>query len=354
MPPRRRKRLDPAVFNLPVDQIRAGFYSDIHFDRVRTLLHQEKKSSNILMQVTGKSTAHLGGIDEAIAILKLCSDDWSALTVHALYEGDWYDDWDTVLTIEGPYESFAHLETLYLGVLARRTRVCTNARAATEAARPKPVLSFGARDDIYLAQPGDGYSANVGGVSMVASTAQASLFNGKTMCIVPQALVAFSGGNNTRAARQFAEAFAEATEMIVSVAYQNDCVKTSLEVARALEARLWGVLIDTSENLVDKSIVPQMGTFRPTGVSPQLVWNVRNALDSEGFGDVKVVVSGGFDAARIHQFEEEGVPVDAYGIGSALHEGQFDFTADIVQVDGKAQSKAGRELRPNAKLERVK
>ena len=27
-------------------------------------------------------------MDEAIAILKLCSEDWDALTVHALYDGD--------------------------------------------------------------------------------------------------------------------------------------------------------------------------------------------------------------------------------------------------------------------------
>jgi nicotinate phosphoribosyltransferase len=354
MPPRRRKRLDPAVFCLPVEQIKAGFYSDVHAERLRTLLRQEKKTSVIVMQVTGKRTAHLGGIDEAIAILKLGVDDWSALTVNALYEGDWYDDWDTVLTIEGPYESFAHLETLYLGVLARRTRICTNARAVTEAARPKPVLCFAARDDIFLAQPGDGYSAHVGGVTMVASNAQASLFSGKTMCIVPQALIPVAGGNTTRAARQFADAFADANDIIVSASYHNDSVKTSVEVARALEGRLWGVRLDTPDNLVDKSVLPQMGTFQPTGVSPQLVWNVRNALDSEGFGDVKIVVSGGFDAERIRQFEEEGVPVDAYGVASSLHDGRFDFTADIVQVDGKTQSMAGRELRPNAKLERVK
>ena len=27
-------------------------------------------------------------MDEAIAVLKLCSDDWDELTVHALYDGD--------------------------------------------------------------------------------------------------------------------------------------------------------------------------------------------------------------------------------------------------------------------------
>ena len=67
---------------------------------------------------------------------------------------------------------------------------------------------------------------------------------------------------------------------------------------------------------MDRSIVPQMGTFRPTGVNPQLVWNVRNALDRHGFHGVKIAVSGGFDVEKIRQFEEQGVPVYSYCVGS--------------------------------------
>jgi nicotinate phosphoribosyltransferase len=113
------------------------------------------------------------------------------------------------------------------------------------------------------------------------------------------------------------------------------------------------VRLDTSENMVDQSILPEMGSFAPTGVNPQLVWNVRNALDGDGYGEVKIVVSGGFDAERIGQFEEEGVPGDGYGVGAALYEGRYDFTADIVMVDGNPQSKAGRSLRENPRLTRV-
>ena len=47
-------------------------------------------------------------------------------------------------------------------------------------------------------------------------------------------------------------------------------------------SRLWGVRLDTAETMVDKSVVPQMGAFKPTGVNPALVWNVRNALDARG------------------------------------------------------------------------
>ena len=146
--PRRRKRLDPAVFRLPVDEIRQGFYTDKYFERTREILRADTHSSRALMQVTGKAGGYLSGVDEAIAILKLCAEDWPSLTVTALYEGDEFEDWDTVMTIEGPYECFAHLETLYLGVLGRRTRICTNTRRLVEAARPKPVLFFGARHDI--------------------------------------------------------------------------------------------------------------------------------------------------------------------------------------------------------------
>ena len=137
------------------------------------------------------------------------------------------------------------------------------------------------------------------------------------------------------------------------VDFENDCVRTSLEVARAMDGRLYGVRLDTSEMLVDRSVVPQMGRFKPTGVVPQLVWNVRRALDAEGFDYVRIVVSGGFTVEKIRAFEREGVPVDAYGVGSSLFEGRFDFTADVVRVEGRPCAKVGREYRPNARLERV-
>jgi nicotinate phosphoribosyltransferase len=46
--------------------------------------------------------------------------------------------------------------------------------------------------------------------------------------------------------------------------------------------------------------------------------------------------------------------VDAYGVGASAHEGRWEFTADVVQLDGRPQGKVGRELRPNPRLERVK
>lgn len=354
MPPRRKKRIDPALFELPVDRIRAGDFSDVYFTRARDALRAEGRVARVTWQVSAKRAGWLGGIDEAVALLKLCSDDFAALDVHALFEGDRVEPWDTVLTVEGDYSAFAQLETLVLGTLARRTRICTNVRHLVDAARPKPIFYFGARGDHALLQAGDGFAAHVGGAASVSSDAQGALAGKKGVGTVPHALIAAMGGDTVAATRAVAQILPAGVPLIALVDYDNDSVATSLAVARALDGRLWGVRLDTAEFMVDRSVIPMMGSFRPTGVNAPLVWNVRNALDAEGFGDVKIVASGGFDVARIRAFEDDGVPVDAYGVGASVHEGRWDFTADVVQLDGASQAKAGRELRANARMERVK
>lgn len=348
-----RQRLDPAVFHLPVERMREGYYSDKYFVRARDILTADRHAPHVRMQVFGKAHAYLGGMDEAIAILKLCADDWPALEVRALYDGDAIAPWETVMTIDGPYDGFAHLETLYLGVLARRTRVGTNTRRVVDAAKPKTVLFFPARHDHWLVQTGDGYAAHVAGAIGVSTDAQASWWGSSGIGTVPHALIAAYDGDTVTATQKFASYMDSAVQIITLVDYDNDCVRTSLDVARALGRRLWGVRLDTSENMVDQSILPEMGSFAPTGVNPQLVWNVRRALDRAGFSSVRIVVSGGFTVEKIRAFEEGGVPVDSYGVGSSLFNGQYDFTADIVRVNGRRQHKVGREERPNARLDIV-
>jgi len=83
------------------------------------------------------------------------------------------------------------------------------------------------------------------------------------------------------------------------------------------------------------------------------VWNVRRALDKEGFDYVKIIVSSGFNVERIKAFESEGVPVDTYAVGSSFFDGNINFTADVVIVDGKPCAKVGRKYMPNPRLEEV-
>jgi nicotinate phosphoribosyltransferase len=356
-------RLDPAIFRLPVDRIRSGYYSDAYFVYTKRLLESEGDHPHVTMQVFQKQDSILGGIDEAIAIIKLCSghagadgewvDGWDQLVVNALHEGDRVAPRETVMTIEGDYSLFAHLETVYLGCLARRSLVMRNVAAVVSAARGKLIFYFPARHDHWLVQTGDGWSAHVAGAIGVSTDAQASWWGGRGIGTVPHGLIAAYGGDTVTAARKFAEHFARDMNITVLVDFENDSVRTALEVAEALGPKLWGVRLDTSEQLVDRSLVDEMGGFDPTGVNPRLVEKVRGALDGAGFQDVRIVASGGFTAERIEQFETAGVAVDAYGVGSWLIRGQNDFTADIVLLDGRPCAKVGRAFAPSPRLQRV-
>jgi len=173
------------------------------------------------------------------------------------------------------------------------------------------------------------------------------------MGTVPHGLIAAYGGDTVKAAVKFADAYAEDMNVTVLVDFDNDSVNTALAVAGALGDQLWGVRLDTSERLVDRSLWQDMGVFRPTGVNEVLVRRVRRALDEAGHERVKIVVSGGFTAERIRDFERIGVPVDSYGVGSSLLRGSNDFTADVVLVEGRPCAKVGRGHRPNPRLERV-
>ena len=353
-----RGRLPPEIFDLPVEKMREGYYTDAYFNHARSTLFEDERRPRVVMQVFQKNDAHLGGMDEAIAILKLCSEEWDDLTVQSLYDGDRIEPYESVMTIEGDYTSFAHLETLYLGVLARRTLITTNVVRVLEAAKGKPIIFMPARHDHHRVQTGDGYAAYVAGQVVgapigVTSDAQASWWGGKGVGTVPHALISAYGGNTVLAATKFADWAPEDLNVVVLVDFENDSVATALEVARALGPRLWGVRLDTSETLVDRSLWNELGDFKPTGVNERLVRSVRDALDRDGFERIKIVVSGGFTAEKIREFEEQGVPVDSYGVGSSLIRGSNDFTADIVLTDGRPSAKAGRCFRPNPRLELV-
>jgi nicotinate phosphoribosyltransferase len=349
----RRERLPPETFDLPVEKIKAGYYSDAYFNFAREALLADDRHAHVLMQVFQKNDAVLGGMDEAIAVLKLCSHDWNALEVRALHDGDEIGDYETVLTIEGDYTLFAHLETVYLGVLARRTLVSTNVKRVVDAAAPKDILFFPARHDHWLVQTGDGYAAHIAGAIGVSTDAQSSWWGGRGIGTVPHALISSYGGDTVLAAQKFADWAPAEMNVVVLVDFENDSVRTALEVANALGPRLWGVRLDTSESLVDRSLWAEMGDFDPRGVSERLVEKVRSALDGAGFGDVRIVVSGGFTVEKIRRFEAAGVPADAYGVGSSLLRGSNDFTGDLVRADGKPAAKVGRRERPNPRLERV-
>jgi nicotinate phosphoribosyltransferase len=400
-------RLAAWIFDLPVVELRAGYRAAVYFDRSRRILAAEGDDTRVTMQVFQRSDAMVAcGIDEALAVLALGAgsfrdaaaadrafaaylaardaarrarsvggEAWiermraqveaeaafdrhwrragpGELEVSALRDGDLVDAWEPVVELTAPYRLVAHLESVYLGVLARRTLVASNVRRVVDAAGGKPVLFFADRFDHWATQGGDGYAAFVGGAQGVATDAQAAWWGERGLGTIPHALIATFGGDTVAAVAAFARQF-PGVPLIALVDFDNDSVATSLACAKEFGERLWGVRLDTSGTMVDRSLWAEMGEFAPTGVNRRLVEKVRQALDDGGFGHVRVIVSGGFTAERIAAFEATGVPVDSYAVGSSLLKGSADYTADVVLREGRPCAKVGRVHRPSARLQPV-
>ena len=355
----RGDRLPPEVFDLPVEKMREGYYTDAYFNHTRAALLYDDREPRVVMQVFQKHHAMLGGMDEAIAVLKLCATDWDDLTVHALHDGDWIEPWEPVMRIEGNYTYFAHLETVYLGVLARRTLISTNVSRVLEAAHGKPIIFMPARHDHHRVQTGDGYAAHVAGAVLETPVGVTSDAAG---VVVGRP---WRRNRPTRVDRRIRRQHRPRGHEVRRVGPAG----LSHHGARRLRERLGQDIARgraragttpvgrAARTPPGSSSIGRCGTRWATSIQEASTsvscGKVRDALDADGFERVKIVASGGFTVEKIRAFEQLGVPVDAYGVGSSLIRGENDFTADIVLCDGRPASKIGRALRSSPRLEPV-
>ncbi|HNP71802.1 MAG TPA: nicotinate phosphoribosyltransferase [Kouleothrix sp.] len=339
----------------------------------------------------------VAGVDKALAMLKCCTgyfsdgsfvNTYDQLEVEAVhdgaivrYSGDPLNV-QPVLKVRGRYRDFALLETPSLGALTRATRIATNVYNVLVAARGKPVLFFPARFDAHEVQAADGYAYNIAVQrfnhdhghtvsSFISTDAQGDWWGGLGGGTVAHAAIAAFLGDTVECMLAFAETRPVEIPRIALIDFDNDCVGTTMAVMDAMFARyreltdagqlaeaeryrLFGVRPDTSGTLRDKSVPPIGQKDLDMGVTPRLVFYLRQAIDDawqrwqltpawaararQWCREVKIVVTGGFGPRKIRRFEELGVPADIYGVGSSLfsnsdEEGtNNDFTADIVRV----------------------
>ncbi len=423
----RGQRLDPRVFKVPIDRIRAGYYSDKYFTRYVEVLKKDAYHPKVLYQFFPRRDSVVVGIDEALAILKMCTgyysdeekakglfqdlleaerglqkavyvmdregiekanerrwdlrealnsiwvDKFDEISIKALYDGEETKEMEPIMSIEGDPTYFGYLETILLGVLARGTSTATAVKKVVRAAGGKPILFFSARFDHYWVQATDGYAAFKAGANIVSTDANADYWGAEAMGTVPHALIAAYNGSTSDAAIKFDRFIDPDVNRIILVDWENDVIGTTKRMARDFyeyatgkkyeegdplggligtgAKKIWGVRFDTSASLRDVSVTP-IGEIS-LGVCPELVWKARKEFDAMGMKDLKIVVSGGFNADRINMFEKLDVPVDSYGVGSTLLKEKVDMTADIVEVNGESCAKVGRGKMDLSRLEKV-
>jgi nicotinate phosphoribosyltransferase len=330
------QRLTNAVFQLDLDRLRRGYYSDRYFENVEQVLRGASAEGyrygagevrplvgdlQVEAQIFTRRAPYalVAGIDVALALLRhatgeLRGDQWvdtaSSLEVDAVedgvtveYDGD-PEHVRPVLRVRGCYKDFALLETPVLGYLTRMSRVATNTFEALKAANGKPLLFFPARFDLPEVQSADGYAYWLAvqrynhefGAQLtpfVSTDAQGAWWGGRGVGTIPHALIAAFMGDTAEATSVFARHLPVTTPRIALVDFNNDSVGDALktaeafwrEYAPALEANdaeaierwtLDGVRLDTSPNVRDVALAEG----DPGGVSPKLVRVVRDALDN--------------------------------------------------------------------------
>lgn len=324
----------------------ANAHSAVYFQKTKRILDQYP-AKPVTVQVFQRGTSVIAGTEIAAEIIR--QDATGPVKIKALSDGDIAEPWEPVMFIEGNLADFVATESMYLGILARMSRVATNVRAVVKAARGKQIIFMADRFDIPGNQPFDGYAAKIGGASSVVTEAMSTGFGQPPVGTMPHALIAAFGGDVVKACWAYHQTFPD-EPITALVDFNNNCVVDSLRCLEEFGDKLRAVRLDTSGNMIDESLLYSgVSPEVIRGVNEHLVRRVRVALDTNGGRHVKIIVSGGFTPEKIGLFEDRAVPVDAYGVGSSLIKNGVDFTADVVLP----VAKKGRSLKITKRLKEI-
>lgn len=298
-------------------------------------------------------------------------------------EGAWVGAGDPLMYISGSLFHLVDLETIYLQKLGA---ACVAGYNAYSMCCDLPNVRFLAMDArhcagaemaelmAYAASVGSrAAQRDVGALGFVgnATDATAHYFgNARGLGTMPHALIGYAG-STLRAAEMFVETF-PGEPVTVLVDYFGREITDALEVCRRLpeiaaQGRL-SVRLDThggrfiegldpaqSYAVLERHVPNAIRQYRSheelawlvgTGVSAAAIYRMREALDEAGFSGVKIVASSGFNPAKCKVMASVKAPIDTIGTGSYLPDrwSETYATADIVEYDGQASVKVGREF----------
>ena len=297
-------------------------------------------------------------------------------------EGSWTGAGEPIVYIGGRFTELVDLETLLLQKLGP---ACVAAHNAYQMCLALPRVSFLAMEARHCAgaemQDMMAYAAMVGGRAAQHEGATGFVGNANDGTAhwfgqnagrgtMPHALIGYAG-STVRAAEMFHETFPD-EPLNVLVDYFGREVSDGIAVCERFAAMAAAgqvsVRLDTHGGRFLEGLDPaesyavlerrSPGTIRRyrsetelrqlvgTGVSAAAIWRMREALDAAGFPRVRIVASSGFGVAKCLTMADAHAPVDVIGTGSFIPDAWSETyaTADIVDYDGRAIVKVGREF----------
>src|SRR6202521_774209 len=249
--------------------------------------------------------------------------------VWALPEGTVFFPGEPLLRVTAPIAEAQLVETSLLSILHFQTLIASKAARVTSAAAGRQVVEFGSRrahgiEASVLAER----AAFIGGCAGTSNT-----FAGHRFGIPAYGTQAHSWimahEDEAEAFRDFLEVFPEHSTLLVDT-YD---VRAAIDKIIALGRKPGGVRLDSGDVLADS------------------LW-ARKRLDSAGWNDVQIFVSGDLDENRIESLLKNGASIDSFGVGTAL---STSADAPSVGVIYKlVEVEIGGHLRNTAKFSEAK
>jgi nicotinate phosphoribosyltransferase len=306
--------------------IRDGRATDRYFLHTEDALEHAGKNPHVVAEVTADQFP--SGEFEVFAGLPDLARMFEGfdVDVDALREGQLFDG-GPVMRIEGPYLEFARWETSLLGYLSHASGIATKALEARRAAPETTMLSFGGRHVHPTLAVALERAALIGGLDGTSHVAAADALDREATGTMPHALMlAFGKGNQEDAWTAFDEAAPEDVPRIALCDTFTDEVDEVVRAVETLSDDLDGVRLDTTGS--------RRGDFR------HIIKEVQWELDTRGYGEVDVVISGGLGADEIREYRDV---VDGFGVGSYVSNADpVDFGLDIIEIDGEPTAKRGK------------
>ncbi len=327
--------------------IKSDFYTTSYFLKTANIIEHElpNQIATIQFKTFTNEPYMVCGVYESIEIIKakLSSKAWNQIKIHYLPDGTVVTPGKCVLSITGPYQYVCCLENIIDGVLARRSSVANNCYQFLKLLKPEQLIFMGDRSDDYHILPYDGYAAYVGGIRYFSNQAHVAFIPNQADVhvtgTIPHALIQQFNGDIAKVYEAYTKYYPNDVTMLVD--YQNDTIAT-LEQLKPYFNNISAVRIDTSKNMLDKSLQKIKHTANDYGSSHKLICLTRKWLDQNNGKHIKIICSSSNSLHKVQDFIKQKTPVDYYGIGSALTKLNLHFTADLVQLNNKNQAKEGR------------
>lgn len=301
------------------ERIRNGECTDIYFQRTEEILGLSGKNPQVEMEITAGTLpgewAVFCGLDDVISLM-----EDKPVSLLAMPEGTLFYPNEPVMRISGRYRDFARYETSVLGFLCHASGIATATLAMKLAARGRSVYSFGSRRQHPAISMMVERSAWIGGADGASNTCSPE---GIPLAgTMPHAFV-MCYASPEDAFRAF-DRYAPAD--IPRVMLCDTFCDEKRESLAAASCGACSVRLDTPRS--------RRGDMRA------ILEEVRWELDSRGFSDVGIFLSGGVMREHIEQYCDI---VDAFGVGGAIANAPvIDFAIDIVEIDGEKCAKRGK------------